>query len=179
MIGLFEDAVASALRPLPFTDDLCNGIISNLSPPRRQPKVRTAAPLLVADSLDDQGVADRWLQDEAASSSPSSTCSIAYSPSGDLLAAGLYDGTVHIWDTRTGEEVISPMRSSDGAITSVVFAPDGQLLASGAENGAVSVWNVATGRLHSQRPQDHSKPVDLLTCSPDGKLVASVSWKDD
>jgi len=103
--------------------------------------------------------------------------SIAYSPSGDLLAAGLEDGTVHIWDTRTGEEFVSPMRSRDGAIISVAFAPDGQLLASGARNGAVSVWNVTTGRLDLQQLQFHSKPVDMLAFSPDGKLVASSSWE--
>jgi len=107
----------------------------------------------------------------------SRVCSIAYSPSGDLLAAGLEDGTVHIWDTRTGEEFVSPMRSRDGAIMSVAFAPDGQLLASGARNGAVSVWNVTTGRLHLRQLQIHSKPVNIIAFSPDGKLVASSSWE--
>ena len=71
--GLFEDVVASALRPRPFADDLCDSIISTLGPPRRHTKARTIAPLLVADSLDGPSVADRWLQDEAASSSPSFT----------------------------------------------------------------------------------------------------------
>jgi len=106
-----------------------------------------------------------------------SVASIAYSPSDDLLAAGLEDATVHIWDTRTGEEFVSPMRSRDGAIISVAFAPDGQLLASGASNGAVSVWNVTTGRLHLQQLQSHSEAVDILAFSPDGMLVASSSWK--
>ena len=101
--------------------------------------------------------------------------SIAYSPFRDLLAAGLDNGTVHIWDTRTGEEMVSPIRSGDTAVHSVAFAPDGQCLTSGTENGAVSVWDVATGRLHLQRPQPHSKSIDFLVFSPDGKLVASSS----
>jgi len=104
--------------------------------------------------------------------------STVYSPSGDLLAAGLENGTVHFWDTRTGEEVVSPMRSVDSAVSSVAFAPDGQRLASGAENGAVSVWNVATGRLHLQRPQAHFGGIYFLAFSPNGKLVASYSWSN-
>jgi len=107
----------------------------------------------------------------------SSVHSVAYSPSGDLLASGLGNGTVHIWDTRTGEEVVSPMKSGDSAVDSVTFAPDGQRLASGLRNGVVSVWNVATGRLHLQRPQPHFTGIDFLAFSPDGKLVASNSWE--
>jgi len=105
-----------------------------------------------------------------------SVTSITYSPSGDLLAAGLQSSTVHIWDTRTGEEVVSPMKSGNGAVCSVAFAPDGQLLASGATNGAVSVWSVTTGRLRFQRPQAHFSAVEFLAYSPDGRLVASASW---
>jgi len=101
--------------------------------------------------------------------------SITYSPSGDLLAAGLKNGTVHIWDTRTGEEVVSPMKSGNGAVYSVAFTPDGQRLASGTDGDVVSVWNVATGRLDLQRPPVDSDWIELLAFSPNGKLVASYS----
>ena len=99
--------------------------------------------------------------------------SVAYSPSGNLLASGSKD--VRIWDTRTGEEVISPIRSRDGEIYSLVFAPDDQRVASGSQNGVVSVWNVATGQLDLRRPLAHSKTVNVMAFSPDGKLIASDS----
>jgi len=55
--------------------------------------------------------------------------SIAYSPDGRLLASGSSDRTVRIWDTRTGEEIMSPLRSCGGSVTSVAFAqPDNALL---------------------------------------------------
>jgi len=101
--------------------------------------------------------------------------SVAYSPSGHLLASGFYDGMVHIWDTRTGEEVISPMRSGDGFVQSVTFSLDGLRVASGTDNGVVSVWNVLTGRLESRRPLNHSGRVLFVAFSPDRKLIASKS----
>jgi len=100
--------------------------------------------------------------------------SVAYSLSGRLIASGLSNGIVHIWDTRTGEEFVSPIRGADGAVFSVVFSPDGQLVASGAENGIISVWSVATGRLKFRRPLAHSGPVELIAFSPNGKLIAST-----
>jgi len=102
--------------------------------------------------------------------------SIAYSPSGDQLAAGLENGTVHIWDTRTGEEIVSPMKSGDDSVCSVAFAPDGLRLASDADNGALSVWNVAIGKLDFHRPPVDREGNRLLAFSPNGKLVASLSW---
>jgi len=102
--------------------------------------------------------------------------SVAYSSSGDLLAAGLKNGTVHIWDTRTGEEVVSPIKSSDGAVDSVAFASDGQHLASGTDKGVVSIWNVVTGQLYLQRPQAHTAGIGFLTFSPGRRIVASRCW---
>ena len=99
--------------------------------------------------------------------------SIAYSPSGNQIASGLSNGSVHIWDTRTGEEFVSLIRSGDCAVSSVVFSPDGRLVASGAENGIISVWSVATGGLMFRRPLAHSGPVELIAFSSNGKLIAS------
>jgi hypothetical protein len=63
------------------------------------------------------------------------------------LASASADGTVRIWDVRTGEETVpGRMRHTHPADT-VAFNPDGRLLASGSWDRTVKVWEVKTGRL--------------------------------
>ena len=97
--------------------------------------------------------------------------SVAYSPSGHLLVSGSND--VRIWDTRTGEEIISPIRSEDGEVYAVAFSPDSQRIASGTVCGVVSIWNVATGLLDLRRPSNHSEMVRTVAFSPDGRFIAA------
>lgn len=47
--------------------------------------------------------------------------SVDYSADGLLLASGSEDGTVRVWDTRSGEETVSPLQSESGPVTCVVF----------------------------------------------------------
>jgi len=101
--------------------------------------------------------------------------SVDYSSDGQYLASGSDDGTVRIWDTRTGEEAMAPLRSNDGKVLSVSFAPDGQRVASGGEGEIIHVWNIVTGRETLPPLRGHSSWVQSVAFSPDGKLIASGS----
>jgi WD40 repeat protein len=57
-----------------------------------------------------------------------------------LLAAASLDGTVRIWDTAKGKELIAV--EHDDSVQSVAFSPDGKLLAVGAGK-TVKLWEVA------------------------------------
>ena len=70
------------------------------------------------------------------------TSSLAFDPTGTLLAQGGQDNNVALWDTTTGDEVgvLVGMRS---AVFGVSFSSDGLLAAGGADNAGVIVWDVA------------------------------------
>jgi len=92
--------------------------------------------------------------------------SVSYSPDGQLLVSGSKDGTVRIWNTRTGEETMSPLRSGDGNVLSVAFAPNGFRIASGTSSGVVHVWEVSTGCAALQPLRGHSAQIRSVTFRP-------------
>ncbi len=73
---------------------------------------------------------------------------VAYSPNGELLAAGGTDGIVRIYDIRQRKLVAmlhnGPRRA---AVNSVAFAPSGALLATGGSDGRVRLFTVSQDKL--------------------------------
>jgi len=100
---------------------------------------------------------------------------IAYSPDGRLIGSGSADGTVRVWDIRTGEEAISPLRSGDGSVQCLMFAPKVAKVASGKKAGVVCIWQLLGVQAIPQRLIGHSGSVQCMAFSPDGSRIASSS----
>jgi len=64
---------------------------------------------------------------------------LAVSPDGKRLAS-LTEGTVKLWDTLTGQEVLRIKQDADG-MTCLVFSPVGGRLAAGTGEGVVMIWD--------------------------------------
>jgi WD40 repeat protein len=68
--------------------------------------------------------------------------SVAFSADGRRLVAVGHDKVVRLWDTTTGDEVLS-LRGHADIIGHVLFSPDGQRLASVSADGTVRVWDAS------------------------------------
>jgi WD40 repeat protein len=100
--------------------------------------------------------------------------SIAFSPSGDLLAAGYDDHTVGIWRLSDYSHART-LKGHTSSVRSVFFAPEGGLLATGSDDESVRLWGVADGEFRRQL-RIPGCSVESIAFSPDGKLLAVGGW---
>ena len=96
---------------------------------------------------------------------------VAYAPDGATLATGGDDGTVRIWDARTGQQQ-HQLTGHTGRVRSVAYAPDGATLATGGDDGTVRIWDARTGQQQHQLT-GHTGPVLAVAYAPDGATLAT------
>ncbi len=102
--------------------------------------------------------------------SDSGVRSVAFSPDGQLIAAG-YFRTASIWDAALGRRV-ARLRGLEWNVNAVVFSPDGRRIVTGGDD--VRIWDVTTGaNLANLRGQEHE--TTGVAFSPDGHQLVSTS----
>ncbi|PIL29749.1 hypothetical protein GSI_08188 [Ganoderma sinense ZZ0214-1] len=70
---------------------------------------------------------------------PGGTNEVAFSPDGRLLLAAMKDGTVRVWDTRTGAQVFR-LKGHEREVHTACFSPCGRYIASASWDYTVRVW---------------------------------------
>ncbi len=100
---------------------------------------------------------------------------VTFSPNGSRFAAPAEPEGVTVWDTATGDEVIT-LEGHGAKLTTVTFSPDGTRLAGGSDNTmSPPVWDVETGELLFTL-RGHVDSTRGVTFSPDGARLVTGSW---
>ena len=99
---------------------------------------------------------------------------IDFNPEGDLLASASSDGTVRLWNWRTGSRVAQLTIGGDG--NDVKFSNDGSMMAAAANNGIIRVWRTRDRNLLSTI--NHSAERAFAVAFVDGDKVLATSGID-
>ncbi|GAB1518046.1 hypothetical protein RhiTH_001104 [Rhizoctonia solani] len=100
---------------------------------------------------------------------------VTFSPDGRFIACGSTDSTIRMFDSRSGDLVLGPLKGHEGPVMSVVFSPDGNHIVSGSDDGGVQVWKAEDGTPACEPLQGHLGWVSSVVCSSDGMHIISGS----
>lgn len=97
---------------------------------------------------------------------------LAFAPDGKLLAVGMSDGRIHLYNPADGK-LVRTLTGHVSAVNAVRFHPGGTILVSGSSDRTVRLWNPANGQMVKSL-EGHEAWVEGLGFLADGLRLASV-----
>ena len=106
--------------------------------------------------------------------------SVGFSPDGAYIVLGSIGNSVHVWDVKTGREIVKPFEGHMKEVVSVSFSPDGTRIVSGSVDHSICVWDacLTTGKTRKPLNEAHTSPISFVACSHDKYIVSMGSYYD-
>jgi polar amino acid transport system permease protein len=97
---------------------------------------------------------------------------LATNPNTTLVAGGLEDGSIRLWDTANNWESKS-IDLHSGPVNGVIFSPDGKTLISVGNDGTVKICDVGSGQI-IQDINASNLPINDASLSNDGSILVTI-----
>lgn len=101
---------------------------------------------------------------------------VTFSPDGRWLATSSVDGTAHLWDMQTREEV-TILTGHQGAVNDLAFSPDGKVLATVGDDMTLRLWDMTTYQARVMST-NHTLWVISVAFNSDGTRLVTTSRDD-
>ena len=98
----------------------------------------------------------------------------AFDKSGKKFITGSYDRTCKVWDTNTGEELLSLDEHNNVVYTMAFNNPYGDKIVTGSFDRKAKIWDANTGQMYHTL-KGHKMEIVCLSFDPHGMLVATGS----
>ena len=99
-----------------------------------------------------------------------------FSPDGRLIAVGLKEQGIALWDARELTPVGPPLLETGGEVKTLAFSPDGRTLAAVTGGGSLTLWDVGSrSLLHGPLSAGGGALLVGVSFSPDGTTLATAS----
>ncbi len=102
---------------------------------------------------------------------PDVVASVDFSPDGERIVTGCWDGAARIWDSKTGQLACVPMRHG-GQLYGAVLSPDGLFVVTASSANSARIWDAMTGEPVTE-PLPHGGPVLEAAFSLDGRWLVT------
>ncbi len=98
--------------------------------------------------------------------------SLAWHPQEPLIAGGMWNGGVKLWDADTGA-LVAELRGHEGAVNALAWSPGGDRLATASADGMVRIWDAVTRRQIATIRAHGGEAVNALAWSGSGLLASA------
>ncbi|MEM6432455.1 MAG: WD40 repeat domain-containing protein [Cyanobacteria bacterium P01_D01_bin.115] len=99
---------------------------------------------------------------------------VVFSHDGSLLASGGEDGTLRLWDIKTGQPIGKPLEGHETPIDSIAFTRDNRRLVSGDASNEILIWDIETQQVVAQPLKSYTGEFSTHALSLGGSRIAVV-----